>query len=150
MASMRVRTHRWESFTVYNCDSRYGVLRYLRRADGGGPGGYNYHAYVRSAARHAHAYGVHRGTPSLFRGRPPSFQERASLPPIRGHAHDTRPRAPGGAFNARSLSSTRERATCRGLKRAEGFDAVFLPRLPPTGHPLFTSCPTLLYRVPSS
>lgn len=41
-----------------------------------------------------------------------SRERRASppfLPPIRGHAHDTRPRTPGGAFNARSLSSVRER-----------------------------------------
>lgn len=81
------------------------------------PRRYNYtmRTFVPQLVTHTHT----RVTPSLFRRRPSlrtSFRERATLPPIRGHAHDTRPRAPGGAFNARSLSSTREHAACRGVK----------------------------------
>lgn len=114
---MRIRTHRQESFTVYNCDSRYSVRYPRRTSEEEAQEVQLQHAYVRSASRHAHAYadGVRVPRLSFVDARQrTSFRERAPLPPIRGHAHDTRPRAPGGAFNARSLSSTRERGS-RGM-----------------------------------
>lgn len=54
------------------------------------------------------------------------------LPPIRGHAHDTRPRTPGGAFNARSLSSARERTRRTPGVKARGRLSLS-PSPPPRG-----------------
>lgn len=132
------RAHRQESFAVYNRDSRHGDIP--RRAGVGGPGGTT-RTFVPQLAR----------TRTRTRGRVPRlsfvgvhrvrFESRHPLaPPIRGHAHDTRPRTPGGAFNARSLSSARERAARRGLKRtpAVGSIVVFLHR-PSPGHPLLVA-----------
>lgn len=72
------------------------------------------------------------------------FESGHPFPPIRGHAHDTRPRTPGGAFNARSLLSARERAAHRG--RGGGVKThpvvrftVFLHRPSPVDHPLFAA-----------
>lgn len=112
VASVHVRAHRQQSFAVYNRDSRHGDIPVV-----GGPGGTTMtRTFVPQLARTRTRSRVPRLSFVGVR-RVRRFESGHLFPPsIRGHAHDTRPRAPGGAFNARSLSSARERAARRGLK----------------------------------